>query len=213
MISDPYRTLGIDAGATDAEVRSAYRRMVQLHHPDHNRGSAESTRRFEEVQEAYSQIRRQRQSGVRGPSSGRAGARSSSARTSDGAGRAHSPPPRPADPATDSRLADLERQVREAADRARQEAEKARERARQAAREAAADRPDRPSDEELGYVHTDDSFSKIISDARDEIADRFSGAREHPVVRRVSDLIQGLDDLASKLERDRRSDTKDPRQH
>ena len=32
----------------------------------------------------------------------------------------------------------------------------------------------------------------------------FSHAREHPVVRRVSDLIDGLDDLASKLDEDRR---------
>ena len=54
---DPYRTLGISANASEDEVRAAYRRLVQLHHPDHNGGSAESARRFEAVQEAYAQIR------------------------------------------------------------------------------------------------------------------------------------------------------------
>jgi len=39
-IRDPYQTLGVDAGASDAELHAAYRRMVQLHHPDHNGGSA-----------------------------------------------------------------------------------------------------------------------------------------------------------------------------
>jgi hypothetical protein len=92
-------------------------------------------------------------------------------------------------------MADLERELRDA--------HLARERARQAAREAAADttrRPSdttrRPSDEELGYVRTDDSFSKILADARAEVSDLFSKAREHPQVTRVNDLI---DELASKL--------------
>ena len=52
-----------------------------------------------------------------------------------------------------------------------------RERAQRAAREAAAaatskaKRADRPSDEELGYIKTDDSFGKIIADGLDEFAD------------------------------------------
>jgi len=93
-------------------------------------------------------------------------------------------------------MADLEREVRAA--------HAARERVRRAAREAAAaeepERPERPSDEELGYVTTDDSFTKILTDARAEIVDRFSEAREHPVVKRVSDLIDGLEELSSKLD-------------
>jgi curved DNA-binding protein CbpA len=185
MARDPYQTLGVRSSASDEQVRAAYRRLVQLHHPDHNHGSAESAQRFEEVQNAYAEVRRRRADG----------------------GGARRERPRPADPGVDSRMADLERQVREASERARREAQKARDRARRAARGAAAGRPGRASDEELGYFETQDSFSKIVSDARDELAHRFSDAREHPVVKRVSDLIDGLDELASKLDRDRRSDS------
>jgi curved DNA-binding protein CbpA len=195
MAPDPYQTLGVSRSASDEQVRAAYRRLVQLHHPDHNHGSPESARRFEEVQDAYAEVRRQRGNG--GGTRARAG--------TGGATRERS---RPADPGVDARMADLERQVREATERARREAQKARERARRAAREATAARPGRASDEELGYFETEDSFSKIVSDARDELAHRFSDAREHPVVKRVSDLIDGLDDLASKLDRDRRSDSR-----
>jgi curved DNA-binding protein CbpA len=177
---DPYLTLGVSPGASGDELRSAYRRLVQLHHPDHNGGSPESARRFEEVQEAYARIRELR-SGAAGAGTQRGGRQ-----------QAGQPPPHPAaDPDVESRLANLERELREA--------NAARERARRAAREAAAaaaaDRK-RPSDEELGYVTTDDSFSKILSDARTELSERFSDAQEHPVARRVTDLI---DELASKL--------------
>ena len=48
---------------------------------------------------------------------------------------------------------------------------------------------------------TEDSFGRILSDVRDELGERLSGARKHPSVRRVSDLIDGLEDLASKLDR------------
>jgi len=189
-VRSPYETLGVKPTATDAEVRSAYRRLVQLHHPDHNAGSAESARRFEEVQEAYAQIQRLRKTKPR-----------------------QSPPK--ADPDLENRMADLERQVRaahEARERARREAEAARERARKAAREATAQhrpitdqhRPTtdqhRPTDEELGYYTTEDSFTKILSDAREELAGRFADTRGHPVVKRVSDLIDGLEELASKLD-------------
>jgi curved DNA-binding protein CbpA len=200
---DPYEVLEVKANASDQEVRAAYRRLVQRHHPDHNGGSPEAARRFEEVQEAYSRIREIRASG---PARQSRPPRQPS-QPSQTPPRPDATPP-PDDPALDARLQDLERQVRKAQDRARKEAEKAREKARRAAREATervrSDRPDRPSDEDLGYVTTDDSFSKILADARGELTDRFSHAREHPVVKRVSDLIDGLDDLASKLDEDRR---------
>jgi curved DNA-binding protein CbpA len=155
--ADPYVVLGVRADASDEEVRSAYRRLVQLHHPDHNHGSAESERRFEEVQEAYAQVRKLRASGT----------------------HAAAPPPPPpraaADPDLDARLNDMERDLREA--------HLARERARRAAAEAAASAErKRPSDEELGYIKTDDSFSKIFADAgaslSEQLAELFDDARD-----------------------------------
>jgi curved DNA-binding protein CbpA len=196
---DPYDTLGVAPSASDQELRAAYRHLVQLHHPDHNGGSAESARRFEEVQDAYAEVRRLRQAGggragASGAAGGRAGA-SGGARARAGASGAQAG----ADPGLDSRLADMERELREA--------NAARERARRAAREAAAaaasaraaERPAdarRATDEELGYVSTDDSFSKIIADARDELFGRVTEARESPAAKRVGDL---LDELAAKL--------------
>jgi curved DNA-binding protein CbpA len=188
--SDPYGKLGVTPSATDAELRAAYRRLVQLHHPDHNGGSAESARRFEEIQAAYARIRQLRD----GP-----------ARADQASG---APKRAPVDPDLESRLADMERGLRdaraarEAAERAKQAAREAAARVRQAAREASApEGAGRPSDEELGYVTTDDSFSKIVSDARSALTERFSEAREHPAAKRVSDLIDELDQLVSRAVR------------
>jgi hypothetical protein len=87
----------------------------------------------------------------------------------------------------DARLADLERELRAAS--------AARERARRAAREAAAASYQRPTDEELGYVTTDDTLAKILADARAEVSGRLGHAREHPVGKRIAELI----DLAERL--------------
>ncbi len=95
------------------------------------------------------------------------------------------------DPAVEARLADLERDIRQVANAAR-------ERAQRAARQAKATR-ERPSDEELGYVHTDDTIGKILADAQAEFSRRFEDVREEPVTHRAADL---LDDLASWLKHD-----------
>lgn len=205
-ISDPYQTLGVSPGAPDAEVRAAYRRLVQIHHPDHNHGSAESARRFEEVQAAYARVRELRAAGGARPASAppRSGrARPTSAPPRSARARPTSPPPRTAaDPNLDFRLADMERELREA--------HAASERARRQAREAVAQSTGRASDEELGYVTTDDSFTQILSDAGSQLADRLAQvgerisqasdqAKEHPVTRRVAELIDELETLTSKL--------------
>jgi hypothetical protein len=54
---DPYRVLGIPHGASPAVVLDAYRRLSKLHHPDRNGGSAESVRRFKEIQRAVETLR------------------------------------------------------------------------------------------------------------------------------------------------------------
>ena len=43
----------------------------------------------------------------------------------------------------------------------------------------------------------EDSFSKILSDAASELRDRVEGAREHPAVKRASEMLAGLEWLAS----------------
>jgi hypothetical protein len=178
---DPYKTLGVSPAASDAELRATYRRLVQLHHPDHNAGSPESARRFEEIQEAYAQVRQRRATGTE--------TRPRAANAARAETRKAPPPPSP-DPPPDPRLAAMEREIREA--------HLARERARQAAREAAAESAERPSDEELGYVTTNDSISKILADVRAQASERFSEVSE-PVSKRVAEL---LDELASKLNGD-----------
>jgi curved DNA-binding protein CbpA len=54
---DPYRVLGVPHGASPAVVLAAYRRLTKLHHPDRNDGSDESTRRFQEIQRAFEELR------------------------------------------------------------------------------------------------------------------------------------------------------------
>lgn len=194
MAADPYTVLGVPRTASDEEVRTAYRRLVKATHPDHNGGSREAATRFEAVQEAYAEIQRLRRSsggGARATGGGSASSRQS---------RTQYETPAP-DPTVDARLADLERQVREAAKKAERAARKA------AARATAAgdDARHRPTDEELGYVTTDDSFWKILTDARTELGERLEQARsepvDHPVAKRVSDLIDGLEALSEKLDR------------
>jgi curved DNA-binding protein CbpA len=167
-VSDPYHVLGVKPGASSEELHDAYRRLVKKHHPDRNNGSAESTRRFQEIQEAYDAVR-----------SGKVRPRPA-------------PPPRD-DSSVASRMADLERELRAA--------QAARERARRAARDAVRETEGRPSDEELGYYSTDDSFGKILGDLRDEVADKLSEARQHPAVKRVADLVDGLDGLTSRFDK------------
>jgi curved DNA-binding protein CbpA len=175
---DPYEVLGLGRDASDAQVRATYRHLVQLHHPDHNNGSAESTRRFEEIQDAYARLRRGRAAGATPRGAG------------DSPSGASSPPNVDYDADLEARLAKLERQARKAA--------AARERARRAARAAQA--TGRPTDEELGYITTDDSFSKILADARSELGAQFEETRERPAARRIGELI---DELAAKLTRGR----------
>jgi curved DNA-binding protein CbpA len=190
---DPYRTLGVAASATDAELRAAYRRLVQLHHPDHNGGSQESARRFEEVQEAYAEVRRLRGAGGSAASSGARG----------GAPR---PGPAPSgDPDLDARIAAMEQQLRRARAARERAAAEARRAAEQTIRDAREMAGKRPSDEDLGYYTTTDSLSQILDDAAAELSERFTEARDSPAGHRVSDVI---DELTSKLtgeQRDKRS--------
>jgi molecular chaperone DnaJ len=50
---DYYELLGVNRGASDAEIKKAYRKQAMQHHPDRNSGDASSEEKFKEIQQAY----------------------------------------------------------------------------------------------------------------------------------------------------------------
>ena len=57
MFDDPYQILGLQRGASDEEVKRAYRALAKKYHPDRNPGDQEAARRMQEVNAAYDQIK------------------------------------------------------------------------------------------------------------------------------------------------------------
>ena len=59
MITDPYKVLGVAPGASDDEIKKAYRNLSRKYHPDSyadNPLSDLAEEKFKEVQDAYKQI-------------------------------------------------------------------------------------------------------------------------------------------------------------
>src|ERR671910_3482921 len=87
---DLYKVLGVGKGASQEEVRRAYRKLAREHHPDANRDDPKAEERFKEVQHAYevlsnSEKRREYEEGPRAYFGGasRGGAGRSDANFSD----------------------------------------------------------------------------------------------------------------------------------
>nr|O52065.1 RecName: Full=Chaperone protein DnaJ [Mannheimia haemolytica]AAB94555.1 DnaJ [Mannheimia haemolytica] len=50
---DYYEVLGLSKGASEKDIKRAYKRLAAKHHPDKNQGSKESEEKFKEITEAY----------------------------------------------------------------------------------------------------------------------------------------------------------------
>ena len=53
MTRDPYTVLGLNPGASNDEVKAAYRSLAKKYHPDLNPGSKEAEKKMKEINEAY----------------------------------------------------------------------------------------------------------------------------------------------------------------
>lgn len=63
---DPYKVLGVNPSATDAEIKSAYRSLAKKYHPDRYKGhdlEDLAGERLKEINEAYEIIQKERQNG------------------------------------------------------------------------------------------------------------------------------------------------------
>lgn len=50
---DYYEVLGLEKGASDEEIKKAFKKQALKYHPDRNQGNAEAEEKFKEINEAY----------------------------------------------------------------------------------------------------------------------------------------------------------------
>ena len=53
MAADPYTILGVARGATEKDIKSAYRKLAKQLHPDRNTDNPKAAEKFSEITQAY----------------------------------------------------------------------------------------------------------------------------------------------------------------
>jgi len=56
-MADFYSTLGVPRGASDDDIKKAYRKLAMQYHPDRNNGAKDAEEKFKEITEAYDVLR------------------------------------------------------------------------------------------------------------------------------------------------------------
>src|SRR5213595_4239042 len=56
-MADYYGVLGVDRGASDDDIKKAYRKLAMTYHPDRNNGSKDAEEKFKSITEAYDVLR------------------------------------------------------------------------------------------------------------------------------------------------------------